>query len=349
MRKQLAIGVSLFLLCGLGGKSEKVTLFPTQVLPQRYTHLIETSQSQTFEPYLGANLIAGLPYRLSYQIAKIYFITDDGRENPKFDIEGRCSALGYTQNSAACGGNTIPGKACPYDDDLVEGCYAPDGWCQKYGYTVTVGSCNFPEFPQDSCPHNENLYSHCGVDKEQACESTGYQASCEVGYIHDEADVCSYDSSYKKCVCNPCDGYDYSFDEANEQGYHASSMFCNSCGTIKYKKVENNCDGYKLCEYGGSALDVCWSGSTQYFKECDTNCENKCTLLTCPLGMYCEYESCTKIWCIIGCGNGKIDIDGFCKRPNTDCDSLGYRQNLTSCAGRFALSCPFDTTKYHCF
>ena len=47
MRKLLAIGVSLFLLCGLGGKSEKLTLFPTQVLPQRYTHLIETSQSQT--------------------------------------------------------------------------------------------------------------------------------------------------------------------------------------------------------------------------------------------------------------------------------------------------------------
>ena len=349
MRKQLVIGLSVLALTGLGGASKNSVHERSQSATSKYIHFVRTCQNQTFEPLSWASLEIGLPIRNSFQTAGVHFITTAPTDEPNFEVRDRCLSAGYATEASSCSGDRLPGKVCPYDSSLVEGCYPPDTWCSKYGYSITVGSCSFPEFPQDKCPYNENMYSRCALDVEQACQTTGYNAQCESGYIQDEADVCSYDSSYKKCVCNPCDGYDYSFDEANEQGYHASSMFCNSCGEIKYKRVENNCDGYKLCEYGGSSLDVCWSGSTKYFKDCETNCENKCTLLTCPLGMYCEYESCTKKWCIIGCGNGKIDVDAFCKRPNTDCDSLGYRQNLTSCAGRFALGCPFDSTKYHCF
>ena len=80
MRKQLAIGLSLFALTGLGGVNENFVSVHSQEAHQKYTHLVETSQSQTFEPFVGASLFADLPNRVSFQTANVSFIASDVKD-----------------------------------------------------------------------------------------------------------------------------------------------------------------------------------------------------------------------------------------------------------------------------
>ena len=276
MRKLLAIGVSLFLLCGLGGKSEKVTLFPTQVLPQRYTHLIETSQSQTFEPYLRANLIAGLPYRLSYQIAGVHFILDSVDDEVQFDYVGLCSQIGYGVLASSCG-EGMAGNSCYYSTEYVDGCLTPEEWCVKNGYSITENDCKIPEYPDLVCPKNENLFKNCLQDNEKACNDSGYFLTCETGKVSDTSSSCPYDVNYKTCVCDPCKGYDFTADEATEQGYDILGAACNSCGEMKYMRQAHDCGSYVECECGGIG-EVCWSGSKKMFASC------KDCYVPCPAG-----------------------------------------------------------------
>ena len=57
MRKQLAIGLSMLTLTGMGGVSENSFVsVEGQGVSQQYTHLVETSLNQTFEPMSGASL-----------------------------------------------------------------------------------------------------------------------------------------------------------------------------------------------------------------------------------------------------------------------------------------------------
>ena len=99
--------------------------------------------------------------------------------------------------------------------------------------------------------------------------------TCETGKVGDTGDVCPYNSSYKKCICNPCNGYDYTASEATEQGYTMGES-CNSCGTLKYKRTANVCEGYLECDAGGATgADVCYSGSVKKFSECLDECASQ--------------------------------------------------------------------------
>ena len=62
-----------------------------------------------------------------------------------------------------------------------------------------------------------------------------------MGKVGDTNQSCPYNESYKKCVCNPCGGYDYTAAQASAQGYTPGEV-CNSCGTMKYKRSANACD-----------------------------------------------------------------------------------------------------------
>ena len=278
-------------------------------LSSGYASLVDTSQNQTFESRPQAAAISKRPVSSSFiKLAAVHFITNDNAlnfGNQEFLPADLCKQGGYTHEG--CPAGYIKGEPCPYDSKFVKDCIDPDTWCKNNGYTIT--SCSVPKYPTTPCPYKSSLYKSCETDNIRACKELGYSLTCETGKVG--GDSCPYNSSYKKCICNPCSGYDYTAAQASAQGYVPGEV-CNSCGTIKYKRSENKCDGYKACDCGGEAgAKVCYSGATKKFDTCKTCCENKCTLASCPAGNTCEYESCSKKYCAIGCATGYLDLDNY--------------------------------------
>ena len=123
MRKQFAIGLSLLMLTGVGGLSEKNVSLETQKFSQQYPSLIETSLNQTFEPKSGASLSADLPNRFSYQTASVQFIVNQNKLN--FDsvifednAKEQCQKLGYYLTECTGAGVTRwKAGICPYNPE----------------------------------------------------------------------------------------------------------------------------------------------------------------------------------------------------------------------------------------
>lgn len=216
--------------------------------------------------------------------------------------------------------------------------------CKNEGFTVT--SCSLPSYPNVVCTYNPNYYAECKEDKPRACKEAGYVTSCGTGYVLDTSQTCPYDSSYKKCKCDPCSGYDYTYDQATATGYVADG-FCMSCGTTKYKRKNNPCIGYNVCECGGeSGSASCTSGTVQKFDTCHPCCENKCSLVSCPENHACDYEACSNKYCDKGCASGYTDMCTYYNANGAQsCTKMGYR--LQSCTGDTVL-CPYDTTYKFC-
>ena len=145
--------------------------------------------------------------------------------------------------------------------------------CIEAGYATT--SCALPNYLYDRCPDNDAYYRSCREDKARACKEAGYVLSCGDGYILDNTQLCPYDSSYKKCKCNPCDDYAYTYAQATASGYVTDGS-CNSCGTIRYKRKENPCSGFKTCDCGGEiGTKTCISGSITKYQVCKECCDSK--------------------------------------------------------------------------
>ena len=217
--------------------------------------------------------------------------------------------------------------------------------CKNEGYTIT--SCEPPTYVSGApCPYNDKYYAKCSEDKVRACKDAGYVDSCGDGYVLDSAQSCPYDSSYKKCKCNPCDGYTYTYEQATADGY-VTDGFCLSCNTTKYKRKNNPCVGYYSCECGGEiGTATCKSGSVTKYAVCKTCCENRCTLASCPENHDCEYEECLGKYCDNGCSSGYTDMcTVYSEYGTSTCTQMGYRQQ--TCTGD-AVLCPFDTTYKFC-
>lgn len=103
---------------------------------------------------------------------------------------------------------------------------------------------------------------------EEQCQNEGFVIACKEGEVTDT--ICLYQPNYKKCKCNPCEGYNYTLAETTVQGY-VSDGSCQSCEMIKYKRKENHCSGYNSCECGGEiGANVCYTGSVKKFSNCKT-------------------------------------------------------------------------------
>ena len=267
-----------------------------------YASLVDTSQNQTFESRPQAAASSKRPVSSPFiKLAAVHFIANDGNlsfGNQEFLPEDICKQGGYTHKG--CPAGYVKGEACPEDGSYVKDCIDPDTWCKNNGYEVT--GCQVPQYPQGACPYGSGYYKSCETDNIRACKELGYSLTCEAGKVGDTNQSCPYNESYKKCVCNPCGGYDYTASEANAQGYTPGEV-CNSCGTMKYKRSANACDGFKECTDGGAAgAEVCYSGSLKKFSECKEVCDPKfqydssnCTGDKVLTGNSCggKYESCT--------------------------------------------------------
>ena len=164
--------------------------------------------------------------------------------------------------------------------------------CIEAGYATT--SCALPNYLYDRCLDNDAYYRSCREDKVRACKEAGYVLSCDDGYILDNIQLCPYDSSYKKCKCNPCDDYAYTYAQATASGYVTDGS-CNSCGTIRYKRKENPCSGFKTCDCGGEiGTKTCISGSITKYQICKECCDSKYQYdsSNCPLPQELSGGSC---------------------------------------------------------
>lgn len=217
----------------------------------------------------------------SAKFAAVRFITDNSVyvnfDKQIFDVADLCADTNYKVLASSCTDGTIAGRSCAYSSDYIEGCYEPAEWCLKYGYGKTVSSCGTNEKPTNPCPYNPGFYKSCENAANEICEQQGYFLNCETGKIHnDTAESCPEDGAYKKCVCNPCEGFPYTAEEAGAQGYVPSAEVCNSCGTIKYKRQMADCGTFVECDCGGVG-EACWSGSRKMYescKDCTAPCED---------------------------------------------------------------------------
>lgn len=268
-------------------------VIPTEVfaslqanVPQGYLYSEDTftptgiSQSQLCESKPRVALLAERPaftFSQLVRLAKVRFITDnDSRldfDKQDFSTEGLCHSAGYVYKN--CPEGYVTGSSCPYDSTYVKECVIPDSWCLSHGYQS--GNCKAPSYPTQPCPYNPNFFRSCENDYKRACEELSYTANCDSGTIADPAAVCPYDSSYHGCVCNPCHGYDYTAEEATAQGWHPSQDVCNSCGTIRYKRQADSCDGYLDCDNGPeTGAGFCWSGTVKKYAACKScSCEDE--------------------------------------------------------------------------
>lgn len=246
----------------------------------QHTYLADMKPSQTFglrphSVFTNTSLIStsslfnipifkhssGLP-----KLANVRFITSDIRDAIDFGLAGLCARNGYPFVAAECT-DGLPGNACPYSPDYVDKCYTPAEWCRRNGYTITAENCAKPKYLAVSCPKDKSLFQKCETDKARACQEDGYALNCESGYILDTTASCPYDSNYKSCVCNPCEGHDYTAEEAYAPGYRPLGPVCNSCGEMKYMRHNADCGDYVECECGGVGT-ACQSGTKKLFASC---------------------------------------------------------------------------------
>ena len=212
-------------------------------LGTEYASLLDNSQSQAFESKPSA-LGPVLPDQGSLKdypkIASVRFITDGKNGNNQFN-----------------------GSSGSLDQE-----FTTEGICFQAGYRLK--SCPAGYIKGEACPDDSTYVREC-IDTATWCKEAGYILTCDSGKIGDTAQVCPYNDSYKKCICNPCRGFDYTAAEATAQGYVPGEV-CNSCGTIKYKRTANACTGFKQCPNGGAAgAGVCYAGTVKMFDSCKSS------------------------------------------------------------------------------
>lgn len=253
------------------------------------SHGYHTHTHTSTPPAEPAPLFLSLPkVSDTYQTAGICFIGfggcgDDGHFNKgssggsggddfNIDPKKQCTNEGFTVNSCPAGSAAY--GICPYDNRYFTGCKSYDELCKQDNYYKTC-SGGLVLDPSQSCEY-DSAYKKCEA-KDELCENNGYQAACEDGKIQDPGQACSYDGSFQKCVCNPCDGYDYTYAKATSKGYEIDGNACNSCGAEKYKRKAKECSGFLSCDCGGEiGATECWSAEVQKFSSCKS-CYTECT------------------------------------------------------------------------
>ena len=274
--------LSLMPLCLLASPEAAASLVNTNNSRHcTYTRLIDTDQNQAYESKSQAvafRLQPVLPLSSSLpRFASVHFIISDNRDDMTFELGALCAQNGFPIAASSCGEGLV-GNPCSYSSEYVDRCLTPQEWCRGNGYSLTPDSCIKPEYPADACPKDETLFKSCREDRDRACGDDGYFLNCENGKVIDENGAsCPYDNNYKPCICDPCQGYEFTAEEATDQGYVPMGPVCNSCGEMKYMRQPADCGSFVECDCGGIG-EACWSGSRKLFASC------KDCYVPCPSG-----------------------------------------------------------------
>lgn len=222
----------------------------------------------TTNTYQNTNTIELKPisFNSSYKIAAVCFMGQNCNDDAHFN-KGSSSGGNHDNN---------------FEIDTAK-------QCQNEGFTIT--SCPNGSAAIDICPYDSHYFQNC-VSVEEACKKQNYNTVCGEGLVLDPSQSCDFDSQYKKCICNPCNGYTYSLSEAVADGYMIDGEPCDSCGELKYKRKINDCNGFVECDCGGEiGSAVCYAGSVKKFASCKT----------------------------CACPNGTVDLNNFWCNGNLKC------------------------------
>ena len=176
MRKQLAIGLSVLMLTGIGGISEKSVSNEKQDFSQQYFS-IETEQHPIFKQISTDRFLLSIPTRYSYQTAAVYSITGNKKLNfGELNFEDvtvdQCKREGYTYTQTTCTGTRWASGFCPYNSGYFKECclrsYKYDkSECtppRKISSTSCGGkyicTCSSTTYPYKSCASPKDLAPH---------------------------------------------------------------------------------------------------------------------------------------------------------------------------------------------
>ena len=306
----------------------------TIILPIN-TFLADINTSQNLESWSRAAANSKRPVSFpAFKIASVHFLTNDGGQvfggfgNGDVQFEDptvtRCQREGYNLTACTIG---LPTNICPYNSSYFKSCCTAD-----YKYT----SCAYPLTKSaESCGGKYRCYCDASLFPYTGCVSpqvskTGSGSSCTSEGV----------TRYSECVCP--DVYAESCTGLNQQG---KGVGCTKNGETKYTGCECKA-GYTLtCSELGPvrSSDYCERSGIRYYNECKT-CPNKCSLASCPAGVVCEYEDCSKKYCDIGCAVGYIN---WCTTPETNCTTLGYTKSISQCPDGY-VKCPYNPTSVFC-
>lgn len=325
MRKVLTISISA-LLTGLASPAAYSAVITTnEEASHQYTHLIETYQSQIFEPLSQAALFLGQPdINHSYKTAAVHFLTKENGVNfgvPEFNdpTVGTCQRKGYILTKCETEG-TYPALLCPDNSSYFKTCCAEayKNTSCTYPLTKSADSCG----GKYKCICDTSLYLVTSCTAPQVV-ATGSGTSCTADGV----------TRYSECVCPAA--YSETCSGLNLQG---KGTGCTKNGTTKYTACECKA-GYNLtcsdlgpskptdyCQLNGikyynscktcpnvCTLASCPAGATCTYEECSkkycSTCANKCNLTSCPQGAVCEQEACSQKYCAIGCAVGYLSLE----------------------------------------
>lgn len=230
----------------------------------------------------------------------------------------KCQKEGFV---ATCKTGEEADQICPYDPQYKTcKCNVCEGFSYSYAEAATQGyvsdgscqSCEVVKYKRKENPCSGYRTCECGGEigasacytgkvkkfsncksciepptPEAQCISEGFVSTCKIGEVVDV--VCPYQSDYKKCKCNICEGFNFSYSDATKLGYMVDES-CYSCEVLTYKRKENPCRDHRVCECGGEPFaGICFTGSIKKFNRCKS-----CTPPSCVIGsIYYSDKTCS--------------------------------------------------------
>lgn len=309
------------------GHGLEITMTGNALLHQ---HLIETYQSQTFEPLSQTALSKGQSAAPSYQIASVNFITGNKQlnfGNIEFDDPTikLCQEAGYKLNS--CSNGYWAYDFCSENPQYFKTC------CDNK-YKVSYSDCKYPlTRSTDSCGGKYMCYCDRSLYAYTSCPSPKTFSG----------DSCTENGAtyYSGCSCPAA--YSQMCSGQNQQGIGTG---CTQNGSTKYTSCQCKAGYNQVCsEYGPvTPTDYCLMNGIKYYNNCKT-CPRLCSLAGCPVGASCTYEACSGKYCAIGCATGNTY---WCKPPVTDCATLGYTKSTSQCLYYGYIRCPYNSAAVFC-
>ena len=316
------------------------------VSSHQYTHLIETYQSQTFEPLSQTALfLEQSASENTYKTAGVYFITNSkgqvfrgaSSDNSFDDPSGKqCTGEGF--NLTSCNGTAY--DFCPYNDGYFKTCCDAS---YKYSKPISSGSSSSSSSSssgtflsdryggvatrpsvsgalvglepvymlENPCSYPQTLSEKdCGGLYRCECSASTFPTTiCNAPMVSTRTCSDSLGTHYSDCTC----------PTSVETPFGCKDYYDRPCDYVCKEAYEDTCHLYE-----GKGVKAPY-GCQEYFEGCDTICKVAYTdgchkyedaLDSCPIGAWCKYYAdCSSKIQSWGCRGFYVQSDNACLLP----------------------------------